>query len=97
MAITFDWINVLLLYDTPKQSEEGKFPVMSYQYCPETLRFQNIRISKIRWHLYTGGTYNPGFTVDGLFWSSSSALTASSTTTLDIDKPVHRNTKFSVT
>ena len=52
-----------LLCDAPKQSEEGKLPVMSYQYCPETFRFRNICISKIRWHLYIGGTYKPGFTV----------------------------------
>ena len=63
MAITFDWINFCLLCDSPKQSEEGKLPEISYQYCPETLRFRNIRISKIQWHLYTGGTYKPDFTV----------------------------------
>jgi hypothetical protein len=37
MVINFDWINVFLLCDTPKQSEEGKCPVMSYKHCPETL------------------------------------------------------------
>ena len=64
------WLDKLLpiVCDTPKQSEEGKLPAMSYQYCPETLRFRNIRMSKIRWHLFTGGTYKPGFTVN-MFWT----------------------------
>ena len=57
MAVIFYCMNFYLLCDTPEQSEEGKLP-------PETLCFRNTRISKIRWHLYTGGTYNPGFTVD---------------------------------
>ena len=39
---------------------------MSYQYWPEMLHFWNIRISKIRWHVYTGGTYKPGFTVESI-------------------------------
>jgi hypothetical protein len=37
MVITIDRTNFCLLRDTPKQSEEGKLPVLSYQFSPETL------------------------------------------------------------
>ena len=63
MGITFDWINFCLLCNTPKRSEQGNLPVPSHQYCPEMFCFRNIRISKMRRHLYTGGTYKLGFMV----------------------------------
>ena len=51
IVITFDWTPFCLLCDTPKQSEEGELSGKSYQFSPETLSFQNIRISKIGWVL----------------------------------------------
>jgi hypothetical protein len=51
MVITIDRTNFCLLCVTPKQSEEGKIPVLSYQFSPETLHYWNIRISNIQWAL----------------------------------------------
>ena len=38
-VVTFDWMLFCLLCDTPKQLEEGKLSVKSYQFSPEMISF----------------------------------------------------------